>query len=322
MAFPKISKITVIIPTYNRASYILDTINSFLNQDYRDFEIIVCNNNSTDNTQEVLEAYQDNSKIHLLFEKRQGVHFARNTAAKYANGELLYFTDDDMLAAPNLLSEIVKVFTLGYNIGSATGRVLPKWEVPPPPWVEKLLFNHVLSLNNPPEDLIISSYDCNVFSCHQAILREAFFKTGGYNPENVAGIWIGDGETGLNIKLKNLGYKFGYIGSSITYHRIPPSRMNQKYLNSRFHNHGACDAYTTIRLREGKINLPQETIKELYQFLQKLNRNFKMSKNDINYLRFIKPNLHYMLGKLFYYGKASQDSAFMEMILKQNWLED
>jgi glycosyltransferase involved in cell wall biosynthesis len=322
MAFPKIRKITVVIPTYNRGSYIIDTIDSFLNQDYQDFEIIVCNNNSTDNTQEVLEAYQGNSKVHLLFEKRQGVHFARNTAAKYANGDVLYFTDDDMVATPNLLSEIVKVFELGYNVGSATGRVLPKWEVDPPKWVETLLFNHVLSLNNPPEDLIISSYDCNVFSCHQAILREAFFQTGGFNPENVAGFWIGDGETGLNIKIKELGYKFAYIGSSVIYHRIPPYRFTHKHLSNRFENHGRCDAYTTIRANNGMINLPKETFRELGFFLSKLRFNLSNSRRDMNYLRFIPLNFMYVFGKLSYYRKASHNPELMEMILKENWLEE
>ena len=45
-----------------------------------------------------------------LLEPRQGVHFARNTAAKRSNGELLYFTDDDMIADENLLNQIAKHF--------------------------------------------------------------------------------------------------------------------------------------------------------------------------------------------------------------------
>ncbi len=320
MARQKIKKISVIIPTYNRSSFIVETIESFLCQDYHDFEVIVCNNNSTDNTQEVLDAYLNHSKIRLLFEERQGVHFARNTAAKFAKGELLYFTDDDMVATPNLLSEIFKIFELDETVATATGRVLPKWETQPPKWVEKLLFNSRLSLNNPAEEIIISSDDCNVYSCHQAILREVFFRAGGFNPENVAGVWIGDGETGLNIKIKELGYKFGYIGSSIIYHIIPPSRMTQKYLNTRLRNEGNCHAYTAIRMNNGKINLPKEIFRELRQFVYKSKIYLKMSKNDINYLRFVLSDLNYMFAKLSYYRKASNDLAFMKMILKQNWL--
>lgn len=318
----KLRKISVIIPTYNRSSFIVSTIESFLCQDYQDFEIIICNNNSTDNTQEVLNAYLNNSRIRLLFEERQGVHFARNTAARHASGDLLYFTDDDMIATPNLLSEIVKIFDLDETVATATGRILPKWGTEPPKWVEKLLFNSRLSLNNPAEELIISSDDCEVYSCHQAVLRDVFFKSGGFNPENVAGVWIGDGETGLNIKIKELGYKFGYIGSSIIYHMIPRYRMTQKYLNTRLSNEGNCHAYTAIRMNNGSIDIGKEIINELRQFCRKSNINLNLSKSDINYLRFVLGDLHYMLAKLSYYRKAQQDSAFMEMILRQNWLEE
>jgi glycosyltransferase involved in cell wall biosynthesis len=322
MVTQKFRKISVIIPTYNRSSLIVDTIESFLGQDYQDFEVIVCNNNSTDNTQEVLKTYLSNSKVRLLLEQRPGVHFARNTAAKFASGDLLYFTDDDMIATPNLLSEIVKIFDLDESIASATGRVLPKWEIEPPKWVEKLLFNARLSLHNPAEEIVISSEDFGVYSCHQAILREAFFKAGGFNPDYIAGVLIGDGETGLNLKIKELGYKFGYIGSSIIYHRIPPSKMTQKYLNTRLQNEGNCHAYTTLRMCNGTIDFPKEILKELVFFWYKSKVNLKNSKSDINYLRFFPADLKYLLAKLSYYMKARRDSEFMEMVLRQNWIED
>lgn len=322
MASSKIRKISVIIPTHNRSSLIGETIESFLGQDYQNFEIIICNNNSTDNTQEVLNFYSSNIKVHLLFEEKQGAHFARNTAAKYASGDLLYFTDDDMRATPNLLSEIVKIFDLDESVASATGRVLPEWENSPPKWVDKLLYNSRLSLNNPTEEIIISGEDCNIYSCHQAVLREVFFKAGGFNPDYIADILVGDGETGLNIKIQELGYQFGYIGSSIIYHRIPQAKMTQKYLNIRLQNEGSCHAYMTIRENKGIIDFPQEFRRELYRFWSQLKMNVKMSKNDLNYLRFVLADFKYMLAKLSYYRKASDDHAFMEMILRDNWLED
>jgi glucosyl-dolichyl phosphate glucuronosyltransferase len=141
-------KVSIIIPTYNRGPYIRQTIESFISQDYPTFELIVCNNKSTDDTANVLKEFQSNPKVKLLFEERQGFHFARNFAAKQADGEILYFTDDDMIATPNLLSELVKVFELDPKIGIATGRVLPQWTVPPPTWVLKHLSNYFLSLNN------------------------------------------------------------------------------------------------------------------------------------------------------------------------------
>ena len=104
-------KISVIIPTFNRSESLIRTLNSFLYQKEMDnqYEIIVSDNNSTDNTKKIVSEFKSiikNIKIKYHFEKEQGVHYARNSAAKISAGSILYFTDDDMEADPNLLSEI------------------------------------------------------------------------------------------------------------------------------------------------------------------------------------------------------------------------
>lgn len=136
--------VSIIIPTYNRANCIKYTIDSFLHQNYpqEDYEIIVCDNNSTDHVKKVVLEYVEKygeEKIKYIFEGRQGVHYARNTAAKSAKGDILYFTDDDMLADRSLLKELIPIFE-NEKIGLATGRVLPKWDKEPPKWIKKWLF--------------------------------------------------------------------------------------------------------------------------------------------------------------------------------------
>lgn len=267
--------ISIIIPTYNRAHLLPLTLDSFLAQDYpQDLcEIIVVDNNSKDNTSEVVAGYVGKAGIPIkyIFEKRQGVHYARNSAAKVTKGEILFFTDDDMIADPSLLKELAKVFELDPMIGTATGLVVGKFEVDPPEWVKKYLINGYLSLTdkNKQEDLVVSRADCGVYSCHQAIKREVFFQSGGFNPENTAGVWIGDGETGLNIKIQSLGYKFAYTSKSIIQHIIPKSRTTLKYLINRVGNQGFCDAYTDYRkhrdrrriipsmVRRNALNMPR-----------------------------------------------------------------
>ncbi len=123
--------ISVIIPTYNRSKMLEITIESFIAQNFPkdQYEIIISNNNSTDNTAEIIQKYlSSNSGVKIMqhFEKRQGVHYARNSAAKVSNGKILYFTDDDMVADPNLLKEIVKPFKYDDKIVCISGIVLPK----------------------------------------------------------------------------------------------------------------------------------------------------------------------------------------------------
>ena len=109
-------KISVIIPTYNRCNLLPLTIDSFLNQDYpkNKLEIIISDNNSSDNTREIVDNYLNNTNTKVIYhlESKQGVHYARNEASKLAKGDIFYFTDDDMIANSNLLSELVKVFEL------------------------------------------------------------------------------------------------------------------------------------------------------------------------------------------------------------------
>lgn len=255
----KLPFVSVIIPTFNRAKLLPLTLDSFLAQTYPadSYEIIVANNNSADNTQEIIEGYCTRyAIIKGITERRQGVHYARNSAAKIARGDILYFTDDDMVADRSLIEELVKVFDLDPLIGSATGKIIGKFDVPPPRWVTKHLTNSYLSLTerDKPEDLIVARDDL-VFSCHEAVRRDVFFQCGGFNPENTAGVWIGDGETGLGIKMKQAGYKFAYTSKSVIYHLIPESRTTLRYIIKRIGNQGYCDSYTEYRKhrKRGKI---------------------------------------------------------------------
>lgn len=320
-------KISIIIPTYNRAELLSLTVESFLNQNYDHnvYEIIIANNNSNDSTEEVIKKYVQKypNLIRTIHESRQGVHFARNSAAKIANGEILYFTDDDMIADQNLLSEIVKVFEFDPNVASVTGRVLPRWEISPPDWILRLCYNSLLSLNDPPEDFIISSTDCNVYSCHQAILRNVFFASGGFNPENTAGEWIGDGETGLNLKIQELGYKFGYSGDSVIYHIIPPQRMTQSYLNKRMANQGNCDSYTDYRTHKySKVQLWINIILNLMKLnISQLKSLFKMIVGEITW-RLNQAEVFYYFSRIKYDYRLIVNSSWRDLVKKQNWLEE
>ena len=252
--------VSIIIPTYNRAQTLPATLESFLAQNYpRDcYEILIVDNNSTDTTHKITARYIDSSAVLVkyLFEPRQGVHYARNSAAKKANGDILYFTDDDMVADPALLHELVKVFELVPEVGCATGLILPRFEKEPPEWVRRYLWNHYLSVTEKSrlEELIITPNDL-VYSCHQAVRRDLFFQAGGFNPENTAGIWIGDGETGLNIKIKNLGGKFAYTSHAIIHHIIPETRATLGYLLQRTGNQGFCDSYTEYRVHRERAKI-------------------------------------------------------------------
>jgi glycosyltransferase involved in cell wall biosynthesis len=88
-------KVSVIIPAYRHAEFIGAAIDSVLVQTYRDFEVIVVNDGSPDDTEEVLRPYIEGGQIRYFWQENQGAAAARNHGAKMAEGELLAFLDDD-----------------------------------------------------------------------------------------------------------------------------------------------------------------------------------------------------------------------------------
>ena len=85
--------VSVIIPTYNREKFVTLAIDSVINQTFKDYELIVIDDGSTDNTKNVLKQY--NAKIHYIYQNNSGVSAARNAGIKVARGEWLAFLDSD-----------------------------------------------------------------------------------------------------------------------------------------------------------------------------------------------------------------------------------
>lgn len=96
-----VSLVTTIIPAYNAAAYVRETIESALAQTHRDQEVIVVDDGSTDGTWEILQSYGD--AIQAVRQPNGGVGLARNQAARIARGEWLAFLDADDLWLPNKL---------------------------------------------------------------------------------------------------------------------------------------------------------------------------------------------------------------------------
>ncbi len=93
--------VSVIIPTYNRAPYVTEALDSVLAQTFTDYEIIVIDDGSTDNTKEVLQPYFP--QIRYFFQENQGVSAARNVGIREAKGEWLAFLDSDDVWLPKKL---------------------------------------------------------------------------------------------------------------------------------------------------------------------------------------------------------------------------
>lgn len=97
--------VSVIIPAYNDADYILDCINSIKKQDYSPLEVIVIDNGSTDCTSDIIK--KNFKKVRVISQPNTGVSAARNVGIDEANGEYICFVDADDVISSNMISELV-----------------------------------------------------------------------------------------------------------------------------------------------------------------------------------------------------------------------
>lgn len=101
--------ISVNIPVYNGEKTLKDCLNSVINQTYKNYDVIVIDNNSIDKTKEIIEDFQkENKKIKYLFESQKGRGAARNAGINHSQGEIIAMTDSDCIVPPDWLENLTK----------------------------------------------------------------------------------------------------------------------------------------------------------------------------------------------------------------------
>lgn len=93
--------VSVVIATYNRANYLRETIDSVLSQRFQDFELIVVDDGSTDETREIVAPF--GPRVRFIYQENRGPSAARNLGVRHARAEWISFQDSDDLCAPNHL---------------------------------------------------------------------------------------------------------------------------------------------------------------------------------------------------------------------------
>lgn len=125
--------ISIVIPLYNKEKSIASTLQTVLNQTFSDYEIVIVNDGSTDNSVAEVEKVQD-SRVRLIHQQNAGVSAARNRGIKEAMGELIAFLDADDEWMPEYLATQIqlyhkysdcKVFACNYKFRNADGTISP-----------------------------------------------------------------------------------------------------------------------------------------------------------------------------------------------------
>ena len=117
-------KVSVCMPVYNGGDYITDSIKSVLTQTYKSFNLIVCDNCSTDNTGEIVRNFNDPRLIYMRNKKNLGLVGNHNRCLELANGEYIYFLHHDDIMLPDNLALKVSILDEHPNVGFVHSDVL------------------------------------------------------------------------------------------------------------------------------------------------------------------------------------------------------
>lgn len=135
-------KVSVVIPAYNHSQYIRHTIDSVLSQTYPNIEIVVVNDGSPDDTEQVLDGLITSEKIRYFRQKNHGQYHARNRGFQESIGKYIAFLDDDDLWGPNRIASHVAVLEDDEEIIGTYGAVMCFRDTPqsqPVPDIQKRL---------------------------------------------------------------------------------------------------------------------------------------------------------------------------------------
>jgi glycosyltransferase involved in cell wall biosynthesis len=115
-------KVTVVIPTYNSGHFLGDSIQSVLTQTFQDFEIIIVDDGSTDNTKEVVQSFTD-LRLGYVYQENEGVSVARNYGFRLSSGNDVIFLDSDDVLLQDTLRKCVNVLDNYPEAGLCYGQV-------------------------------------------------------------------------------------------------------------------------------------------------------------------------------------------------------
>ena len=212
-----------------------------------EWELLVVNNNCTDDTDQVIESHCDSLPIHRLFEGKQGHSHARNCAVAAASGDLIVWTDDDVLVHEDWLSELARAAAAWPDATYFGGTIEPCYEVPPPTWIienERLLQGAMLIRDLGNEERLLRDHE-DVFGANMAF-RQSALQESRFDPDFGRcgkGGKLGD-ETQLQRSLRERGQVGVWVPTARVCHYVPARRATMAYVWDYFVAHGR----TLVRL--------------------------------------------------------------------------
>lgn len=243
---------------YNCEKYIFETISSVINQTYKDWELLIVDDGSTDNTKKIIEKFLLDLRIKYFYQKNQKQAKARNLAFKHSTGIFLAILDADDMWSSDKLEKQVKLMESDERIGLVytAFQIMDKNSI-----LQKNIYN-VDVTSNP---LYYQIQENSIAFSSMMIRRGAI--EGELHDEK----YPHNGDTYLTLRLASSGWKFGFIDEALLYYRITDQGIshNLEALKSCF--------------KEQMIFFQNESMKEKSFFSNRTLRKLFLSNTYIKY---------------------------------------
>lgn len=236
--------ISVVICTWNRSRLLRLTLEQMTRLEVpagTAWELIVVNNNCSDETDAVLQEFMGRLPLVRLSEPRPGKSFAANLAVQHAKGDYIIWTDDDVLVEPDWLAAYLKAFSAWPEATIFAGAIEPWFEETPPDWLVEIfpkVANAYAALDHGPIGFALTSetypYGANMALKRSAHLAEPYDTRIGPRPNS----GIRGEEMILARRLMAAGATGRWIPEARVRHFIPPNRQSIEYLREYFFGSG------------------------------------------------------------------------------------
>lgn len=253
-------RVSVIIPAFNRAGYIKETVDSVLTQDYPNVELIVVDDGSTDGTYEILLEYAEQNKLKLLTHpgrENRGQSAALNLGLEAASGEFIAILDSDDLFLPGKLTAQVEYLNSHSEVGLVYG--MGEGVDGGGSWIYEILSPDHIEPNDPNSVLL----DCYFHLPVNALVRRTVYEeVGGFDEGFRA---AQDHDMLIRIAEKT---RFGFIPVKVYQYRRHGDSISSKGLRRRWMN-----GFEILRRAQARYPYRSSTIRKRKALL-----NFRMAQ--------------------------------------------
>ena len=238
-------KLSIVVATYNRSQSLLRTLRSVVGQTApaEQWECVVVNNNSTDDTEAVFADFARENPtfdLRMVTETKQGLSNARNCGIEASVGDYIAIVDDDETLEDSFVESYIEFFDSFPTAMAAGGAVKACYESARPRWMSR--FTEQMIANPLDLDIAVTLFPQNRVPAggNMAFRREVFDRVGLFNPQlgrNGKSL-VGGEENDLFARLRRAGELLYFVPNAAIFHHIPDSKLTDDYFDRLSYNVG------------------------------------------------------------------------------------